>query len=101
LSGLFSPLITLFLLLGFLTRLLTAPLLLTQFLTRSAPFSAAIPLHSHAVMDTNIFKLLSYRVFLVEFFVTYSAITAYLVTTFSHNFGAVKTLLMLLQNIVG
>ena len=50
--------------------------------------------------DNNTFRLHSYRVLLAECFVAYSAITAYLLTTFSHNFVAVKTLLMSLQNII-
>ena len=55
---------------------------------------------SYKLHNTNIFKLHSYRVFFVECFVTYSAITAYLLTTFSHNFVAVKTPLMSLQNVI-
>jgi len=49
---------------------------------------------------SHIFKLHSYRSILSRYFATYSAIAGYLLTSFSHNFVAIKTRLMSLQNIV-
>jgi len=50
-------------------------------------------------MDTNVFKLHSSRVFLVGV-LPLSVITGYLLTSFTHNFWAVKRPLLSLQNII-
>jgi len=50
-------------------------------------------------MDTNIFNIVLYSI-LSRCFVTYSVVTGYLLTSFSHNFLAVKTPLLWLQNII-